>query len=248
MNTASWSNEAVPMNRGGGVIQAWDRPQPVWPWAVVGISLLALMMMLSYMILSPEAAEAWLRFWGFLPAEVMAILSGSPGGWLSLDLSGLVSALLVHASWLHLLGNLAYLWVFGIAVERAIGHLWFLVAFVLLGGAANLMVAWQMAEMNAPVIGASGGVSAIIGVYLGLFPTRRIGLWLPLGLYLQFARIPALLVIGSWFTLQLLYSVFGPISGEVAWWTHVAGFIAGVIAALLLRAFSRRIDLAARED
>lgn len=236
------------MNRGGGLIQTWERRQPVWPWVVVGISLLALMMMLSYMTLNPEAAEAWLRFWGFLPPSVMEILSGSPRGWISLELSGLFSALVVHASWLHLLGNLAYLWVFGIPVERAVGHLWFFLAFVVLGGLANLFVAWQMAEMNAPVIGASGGVSAIIGVYLGLFPTRRIGLWLPLGLYLQFARIPALLVIGSWFTLQLLYSVFGPISGEVAWWTHVAGFVAGVITALALRTFSRRIDLATRED
>src|SRR5690625_7592138 len=64
------------------------------------------------------------------------------------------------------------------------------------------------------------------------------GLWLPLGLYFQFARVPAVLVIGSWFTLQLIYSVFGPDSGTVGWWGHVAGFMAGVVLALCLRLFS----------
>jgi len=83
-------------------------------------------------------------------------------------------------------------------------------------------------------------------VYLGLFPTRRIGLWLPLGLFLQFARIPALLVIGSWFTLQVLYTVFGPMSDAVAWRTHVAGFVAGVLVALMIRLFSDKVTDAHR--
>lgn len=233
---------------GPGVIQSWSRSPPVVPWAVVAVSLVALTMMLSYVTLSAAAADAWLRFFGFLPEAVMGRLGGSPANWLSLEMASLATALVVHASWLHLVGNLAYLWVFGIPVERAAGHFWFLCTFIVLGAVANLFVAWQLGDLDTPVVGASGGVSAVIGVYLGLFPARRIGLWLPLGLYLQFARIPALLVIGSWFTLQLLYTVFGPISGAVAWWTHVAGFVAGVVAALALRAFSGRIDLAVRED
>nr|WP_277347510.1 rhomboid family intramembrane serine protease [Wenzhouxiangella sp. XN79A] len=151
-----------------------------------------------------------------------------------------MTALFVHGSGLHLGGNLAYLWVFGIPVERAIGGFRFLVAFVLLGGVANLSVVVGTPELERVVVGASGGVSAIIGLYLGLFPTRRLGVWLPLGLFLQFARIPALLVIGSWFTLQLLYWVFGPMSGAVAWWTHVAGFFAGLTTAGLFRLFGRR--------
>lgn len=119
---------------------------------------------------------------------------------------------------------------------------------LVLGSLANLYVVFQLAETSVPVVGASGGVSAIIGIYLGLFPGRRMGLWIPLGLYLQFARVPALLVIGSWFTLQLLYSVFGPMSGAVAWWSHVAGFVAGLLTAVILRLFSNRLQLAARED
>jgi membrane associated rhomboid family serine protease len=124
-----------------------------------------------------------------------------------------------------------------------VGHLRFALLFVLLGAVANLFVALRVPELERSVIGASGGVSAVIGIYLGLFPSRRIGLWLPLGLFLQFARIPALLVIGSWFTLQLLYTVFGPMSDAVAWWTHVAGFLAGLAVAMLLRATPATIDL-----
>ena len=75
----------------------------------------------------------------------------------------------------------------------------------------------------------------MVGAYLGLFPRRHIGLFLPLGLYLQFARVPALFVIGSWFTLQLLYTAFGPINAAVAWWTHLAGFVLGISFALAAR-------------
>lgn len=205
-------------------------------------------MMVAYSLLPAEAQAEWLRFWGFIPSRIIALTLGSPAGWLSADMAGLVGSLFVHSGWLHLLGNLAYLWVFGIPVERTVGHWRFLAVFLLVGGFANLCVAWQMPEMDVPVIGASGGVSAIIGVYLGLFPTRRIGLWLPLGIYFQFARVPALLVIGSWFALQLLYTVFGPITGAVAWWTHVAGFLAGVMVALMLRLFGTSMDRSVRDD
>lgn len=224
------------------------RTGPVWPWVMLTLMGLCLSMMLVYSLLSIEEQAAWLRFWGFVPSMVTALSLQSPGAWLSMDMASLVTSLIAHSGWLHLLGNLAYLWVFGIPVERAVGHWGFLAIFLLVGGFANLCVAWQMSDMAVPVIGASGGVSAIIGVYLGLFPARRIGLWLPLGVYLQFARVPALLVIGSWFALQLLYTVFGPISGAVAWWTHVAGFLAGVVVALMLRLFMLRIDPALRDD
>lgn len=224
----------------GGVVHAWSRPPVSAPWVVIGFSALMLGLIVVFLALEPAGQLAWLRNLGFVPSEVMVIWSGPDAGRSGLTLIALITALFIHANWLHMLGNLAYLWVFGIPVERALGHFWFLASFVLLGGLANLGMAWQMATVSNPVIGASGGVSAVIGIYLGLFPARRIGLWLPLGLYFQFARIPALLVIGSWFTLQLLYTVFGPMSSAVAWWSHVAGFAAGLLVALALRPFLRR--------
>jgi membrane associated rhomboid family serine protease len=117
-----------------------------------------------------------------------------------------------------------------------LGGLGIAVVFVFGGALANLFVAMRLPDLTSPIIGASGAVSAVVGAYLGLFPFRRIGMLLPLGLYLQFARVPAVLVIGSWFTLQLVYTVLGPITGIVAWWTHMAGFALGLIFALLARA------------
>jgi len=234
--------------RQGLPLSSLGRRAPIWPWSLVALCMVCLMMMLAYWFLEPANGEAWLYFWGFTPAQVNVGFDQVSRFWLNPELVGVVSALFVHADWVHLLGNLAYLWVFGIAVERAIGHVRFALAFLILGGAANLFVAVQLGDTSVPVVGASGGVSAVIGIYLGLFPSRRMGLWIPLGLYLQFARVPALLVIGSWFTLQLLYSVFGPMSGAVAWWSHVAGFVAGLVTAVILRLFSNRLQLAARED
>jgi membrane associated rhomboid family serine protease len=194
------------------------------------------------------AVDDWLLAWGFVPADINALFQRSPAEWLDPRLTGLFTALFVHGSWTHLAGNLAYLWVFGVTVERAMGHWGMAAAFLLLGALANLCLSWQMGDSTTPVIGASGSVSAIIGIYLGLFPVSRMGLWLPLGLYLQFARVPAILVIGSWFTLQLIYTVVGPQSGAVAWWAHVAGFLAGVIVALALRPFPGLVDLRLQDE
>jgi membrane associated rhomboid family serine protease len=134
---------------------------------------------------------------------------------------------------------MVYLWVFGIAVERRLGAFGMVVTFMLGGSLSIIIVSLRLPELTTPIIGASGAVSAVVGTYLGLFPSRRIGMFLPLGLYLQFARVPALLVIGSWFTLQLLYSLIGPITGAVAWWTHLAGFILGLMIAMLTRALAQ---------
>jgi membrane associated rhomboid family serine protease len=220
---------------------------PVWPAVLILIGLASLIVF-ALQLLGGDNDTTWLDRMAFIPARVMSILAEPWVYWFQADALRLITALFLHLDWLHLIGNLAYLWVFGITVERAVGHWRFLFLFIILGGLANAVVAWQLADSVRPVIGASGGVSAIIGVYLGLFPTRRMGLWLPLGLYLQFAHVPALLVIGSWFVVQLLFSVFGPISGDVAWWSHIAGFLFGFAAALVLRLIPGQVNLALRED
>ncbi len=225
------------------------RPRQVaWPWVLTAFSLAMLITRIYAEFLAPGDALIWLRSWGFIPAEINAAFARPLSEGVNSELIGLFTALFVHGDWTHLAGNLAYLWVFGITVERALGHWGMAATFLLLGGLANFCLAWQMGDSSIPVIGASGGVSAIIGIYLGLFPVNRMGLYLPLGLYLQFARVPAILVIGSWFTLQLVYTVFGLASGAVAWWAHVAGFIAGVVVALLLRPIPGLINLRRQDD
>jgi membrane associated rhomboid family serine protease len=185
------------------------------------------------------AQNAMVELAGVLPRQLNDLMQQPTTGWFESQYLTLFSALIVHASWLHLLGNMVYLWVFGIPLERRIGASGMLLVFIVGGALANLFVTLRVPELTSPIIGASGAISAVIGAYLGLFPTRRIGMLLPLGLYLQFARIPSVLVIGSWFTLQLVYTLLGPITGVVAWWTHMAGFALGLMFALLARAMAQ---------
>ena len=232
---ASWS-KVDGLN--GGIVTSWSAGPPPPPYVTIGLSLLCGFSLLVYSGLSPLMQQAMIDILGMRPAAISDLLEHDFGAWWDVTALSVVTALFVHASWLHLLGNLAYLWVFGIKVEQGLGALAMLLVFLLGGVLANVIVALRLPLLETPIIGASGAISAVVGAYLGLFPRRRIGLFLPLGVYLQFARVPALLVIGSWFTLQLLYTAFGPINAAVAWWTHLAGFALGLSFALMTRALT----------
>ena len=222
-----------------GIVSNWSESPPHPPFVTVSISLLCLFALLLYSALSPLMQQAMIDVGGMQPSTISELLHQPPSTWWDLSALAIFFSLFIHASWLHLLGNLVYLWVFGIKVEQRLGPVGLLMVFLLGGALSNVMVALRVPQLETPIIGASGAVSAVVGAYLGLFPGRRIGLFLPLGLYLQFARVPAILVIGSWFTLQLLYTAFGPIDGAVAWWTHVAGFALGLSFALVARALAQ---------
>ena len=222
-----------------GIVTNWSENSPHPPFVTISISLLCIFALFIYTGLSPVMQQVMIDVGGMRPSSISALLGESPASWWNISALSVVTSLFVHASWLHLLGNLVYLWVFGIKVEQRLGSLGMILIFLLGGALANVIVALRVPQLDTPIIGASGAVSAVVGAYLGLFPGRKIGLFLPLGLYLQFARVPALLVIGSWFTLQLLYTVFGPINGAVAWWTHLAGFALGLSFALVARALAQ---------
>ncbi|MEJ2383456.1 MAG: rhomboid family intramembrane serine protease [Xanthomonadales bacterium] len=218
-----------------GVVTAWSDRPPRPPYAAIGFIAVACFMFFIYSGLSPIRQQVMIEVAGMEPARMAALLHGPATGWWDVSALSLVTALLIHANWLHLLGNLVFFWVFGMNVERRVGAAGLVVVLLLGGALANVIVALRLPSLTTPIIGASGAVSAVVGAYLGLFPRRRIGLYLPLGLYLQFARVPAVIVIGSWFTLQLLYTAFGPINATVAWWTHLAGFALGLSFAFLAR-------------
>ena len=154
----------------------------------------------------------------------------------------LFSGVFLHADWIHLLGNLIFLLIFGLPAERVMGGRRFLVLFLLGGAMANLGAVLAIDTPDRVIIGASGAVSAVIGAYLALFPGARLGVVLPLGLFLEFVRAPAFLLIGIWAGLQVLFAYIGPAFGAVAWAAHVAGFLFGVLFALLVRAgIARRL-------
>ncbi|MGA8278488.1 MAG: rhomboid family intramembrane serine protease [Rhodanobacteraceae bacterium] len=212
------------------------------PWATL---LIVASCVIVFLWLTGEPPMERLRVlarWGTVPSTLLDPHAPWYQQLTELRAARLISALFIHADWLHLTGNLLFLIVFGVTAERALGFGRFLLLFVIGGALANLVGALTLAGTSAPIVGSSGAVSAVVGAYLALFPRARLGLVLPLGLFLEFVRVPAPLLIGFWILLQLMFTYVGPAFGAVAWWTHIAGFLIGLLFALLSRgAVARRL-------
>lgn len=223
-------------------VQLDSRRRQRAPWATI-LMVATCVTVFLWIAAEPEQTRAqWLMLWGTVPATLL----NNEAPWLTqlAELRGvrLVTALFIHADWLHLTGNLLFLIIFGVPAERALGSRRFLFLFVVGGALANLVGALTLAAAVSPIVGSSGAVWAVIGAYLALFPRARLGLVLPLGVFLEFVRIPASLLIGFWALLQLLFTYVGPAFGAIAWWTHIAGFLIGIVFALVSRpAIARRL-------
>ncbi|MEZ5438927.1 MAG: rhomboid family intramembrane serine protease [Lysobacteraceae bacterium] len=215
------------------------RPALVWATPLLLVMCLAGFGWLLYIGFAGHGQ--FLAEWGTLPAALLAPRTSWLEGLLDGRLFTLFTALFIHADWLHLGGNLVFLLIFGLASERAIGATRFLILFLVCGALANLVAAISLGDTpDRVIIGSSGAVSAVIGSYLALFPRARLGLVLPLGLYLEFVRIPASLLIAVWASLQVAFTYVGPTFGAVAWWAHISGFLFGVLFALLIKPGIRR--------
>jgi membrane associated rhomboid family serine protease len=219
-----------------------NRRKPRPPWATLLIVACCVAVFLWLTGEPPAERLRVLTRWGTVPATLFDASTPWSQQLAELRAGRLVTALFIHADWLHLTGNLLFLIVFGVTAERALGFARFLVLFVIGGALANLVGALTLVGTSAPIVGSSGAVSAVVGAYLALFPRARLGLVLPLGVFLEFVRVPAPLLIGFWVLLQLMFTWVGPAFGAVAWWTHIAGFVIGIVTALFWRgAVARRL-------
>lgn len=218
-----------------------SRMKPALRWATP-LLFAALWLAFLWAATRPQPVhDSLLLEWGALSGGL-----STPQAWTAALRDGsalrLFTALFLHADWAHLLGNLVFLLIFGLPAERTMGGGRFLLLFLLGGAFSNLAAVLAIDAPDRVVIGASGAVSALIGAYLALFPGARLGVVLPLGLFLQFVRVPAFLLIGMWALLQVGFAYSGPAFGAVAWPAHIAGFVFGVLFALLTRAaIARRL-------
>jgi len=217
------------------------RRKPVIRWATPLLFAVLWACFISLQV-APEAVERrWITEWGALSGG-LASLDAWSQAWHDGSALRLFSALFLHADWAHLLGNLVFLLIFGVPAERAMGSRRFLALFLLGGAFANLVAVIIIGTPDRLVIGASGAVSALIGAYLALFPRTKLGVVVPLGLFLQFVKVPTPLLIGVWAALQLVFTYIGPAFGAVAWSAHLAGFAFGGVFALITRAgIARRL-------
>ncbi|BCS90168.1 rhomboid family intramembrane serine protease [Pseudodesulfovibrio sediminis] len=151
----------------------------------------------------------------------------------------LITYMFLHGGWLHIVFNMWMLWIFGDNIEDVTGHGWFVVFYVLCGlMAVAVHMVFEQAS-NAPVVGASGAVAGVMGAYIVLYPHGRVLTLVPIAFVPLIVRIPSSLFLGLWFLIQIVSGMTsaGEGTGQVAWWSHVGGFIAGVV---LIQIFRRR--------
>jgi membrane associated rhomboid family serine protease len=144
-----------------------------------------------------------------------------------------VTSMFLHAGWLHLAGNLLYLWIFGNNIEDRLGHLRFLFFYLGCGVAAAVAQIAPDPSSTIPMVGASGAISGVLGAYLVLFPRARVVVFIPIS-FMLLHEIRAFWLLIIWFGLQLVSAVAAPAGAGVAWWAHIGGFVAGAVLALPL--------------
>ena len=210
-----------------------SRSWPVVTYLLIGLNV---WVFLYEVALGPDL-DAFLRTWGLVPADYFA-LARVPGAGAERYLP-LLTSMFLHGGWLHLIGNMMYLWIFGDNVEDRLGHLRYLLFYLVTGLGAALVHAYLHPESTVPTLGASGAISGVLGGYLLLFPHARVLTLVPIVfIFVQIVEVPAVLYLGFWFLIQLvagtLAFALADGAGGVAWWAHVGGFTVGLILVPLL--------------
>ncbi|WP_234053535.1 MULTISPECIES: rhomboid family intramembrane serine protease [unclassified Xanthobacter] len=203
--------------------------RPYVTYALIAVNVLVYTLLQGGISGHPE--EAGMVSFGAIPAVVSG-LAVLPEGFLAppADLT-LVTYMFLHGSWLHLIGNMAFLWVFADNVEDALGHLRFLLFYLLCGVAAAIAHVVVQPEAEGPLVGASGAVAGVIAAYLVLHPNVR--LWALVFMKVPL-KVPAYLIIGVWLAVQIWQVVMAR-EGETAWVAHLGGFLAGGVLVLVMR-------------
>jgi membrane associated rhomboid family serine protease len=202
----------------------------VWSFPFITILLILSNCYVFYLERSATDQQlAWLMtHYSLVPAEFVKALtqqSFRPGDYLPL-----LSNLFLHGGWLHIIGNLWFLWLFGRTSEGCLGHLTYFIFYLFCGMTANLVQVFFDTSSTDPIIGASGAISGILGSYSFCFPRARISTLAPVFFFFTIIEIPALVFIIAWFLLQVCESNLSSFmaSSNVAWWAHVGGFVTGI--------------------
>jgi membrane associated rhomboid family serine protease len=213
-----------------------DNPTAITPH--VTFALIAVCTLVFLWQRSLPDAERAIYTLGVIPAVLLGKAQLDPTLAMIPPAVTVLTSMFLHGGWMHLIGNMLYLWIFGNNVEDAMGHARFIVFYLLCGTAAVFAQSLPDPASTSPMIGASGAISGVLGAYALLYPHARVLVVIPFGFYLHTTRLPAAWVLGFWFVMQLLSNLLaGHQAGSVAFRTHIGGFIAG---GLLIALFKRR--------
>ena len=188
-----------------------------------------LVFLMQKLYLGAAAGQEVYRNFGFIPKEFFVSMGGR---WDLVPYNALTvfTSMFLHGGFLHLLGNMLYLWIFGGNVEDSMGRKRFVVFYLLAGVVAAAFQFLYDPMSDVPIVGASGAVSGILGAYLVLFPFAKVKTMLFILIFIKFVELPAILLLTVWFILQVIFSYYGD---GVAWYAHIGGFVFGLVTVKL---------------
>ena len=216
-------------------------PTRRFPFVTILLILLNILIFGYQMLLlgavGDNGLQQFIMQFGLVPARVASGLD--PG-----TLFTFISSMFLHGSVLHIAGNMLYLWIFGNNIEDVLGHFWFTIFYFLCGFVASIAQVIMSWGSSVPGIGASGAIAGVLAAYLIFFPNSQINTLLIFGFFIAIRRLPAIIVLGLWFVIQLFngFLVVGQTQmGGVAFFAHIGGFAAGLVLALPWLGPARRI-------
>jgi membrane associated rhomboid family serine protease len=211
-------------------------PPPMVTLGLIALNVLAFLIELAQP--SEAALQSFIQAWGVVPREYSAAQDLPPGIPLPFW-STLVTSMFLHGGWMHLGGNMLYLWIFGDNLEKVMGAARFIVFYLICGLAASFAHIVFGPGSNIPAVGASGAISGVLGGYLLLFPQNRIRVLTRGGM----AHVPAIVVLGLWIVIQFINGIGSMATtsetGGVAYMAHIGGFVAGLLLVKLLASRQR---------
>jgi len=215
-----------------------DNPVSIFPFVTIGlIAVNAAVLVLQF--ISPLGPQRVAFAYGAIPSVLLTFSSAQPIH----PVLTVFTSMFMHGGLLHLATNMLYLWIFGNNIEDKLGHVRFIIFYLLCGVAASYGHAITDPSSRIPMIGASGAVAGVLGAYLYLFPRARIHTLIFFGFFVQVVKLPAIFVIGLWILFQFLNGLISKGfagQGGVAWFAHIGGFIAGLVLIMLVFRAKRR--------
>lgn len=212
-----------------------DNPTSSFPFATIGIILVNSVIFSHQITLDFAGSQRFIFQWGAIPYQIThgELLQVAP--LIPIPLT-IFTSMFVHGGFFHLFGNMLYLWIFGNNIEDSLGHFRFFLFYLVCGLLAAAVQIFYDPNLRVPMVGASGAVAGILGAYLLLFPGARVLTLVFIIIFIKFIRIPALIILGFWFFIQLI-SVRAAAISNVAFFAHIGGFIFGLI---LVKVFQPR--------
>jgi membrane associated rhomboid family serine protease len=226
-----------------------DQPRYSTPFVNGFLIVLNILIYLFQASLDPQSYEVFARQFGVVPSHLSAFLAGSPKYPLPAIVIPFFTSMFLHAGWMHVLGNMWFLYIFGDNIEDYLGHFKYLVFYVLCGLFAMATQVAVYPHSNLPTVGASGAIAGVLGAYFILYPRARVLTWF----FVFVFYVPAWVMLGYWFVLQFMAGAVtlsvaeaGRDVGGVAVWAHVGGFVAGLVMVKLFPERGRRTPYAYR--